>query len=155
MKCIESDPWDARHYVIHSDFSMPETMKKMGEFGRRTGYNLGLNVQSSIKWTISDFMETVVGPKRAGYHWPLRTMLDNGIKVTNSSDAPVSYPDWRHGVQGAVLRESKATGKPSGQEQCITVQEVYVHIPLMAPGWTIRRMSKVPSKRIKLLIFAL
>lgn len=123
MKCIESDPWDARHYVIHSDFSMPETIKKMGEFERRTGYGLGLNVQSSIKWTISDFMETVVGPKRAGYHWPLRTMLDNGIRVANSSDAPVSYPDWRQGIQGAVLRESKATGKPSGPEQCITIQE--------------------------------
>ena len=32
-------------------------------------------------------------------------------------------PDWRPGIQGAVLRESKATGKPSGPEQCITVQE--------------------------------
>jgi predicted amidohydrolase YtcJ len=80
-------------------------------------------VQSPIKWTISDFMATVVGPKRAGYHWPLRTMLDAGIRVTNSSDAPVIYPDWRPGAQGAVLRESKATGKPSGPEQCIDVEE--------------------------------
>ena len=24
MKCIDEDPWDARHYTIHSDFSMPE-----------------------------------------------------------------------------------------------------------------------------------
>ena len=68
-------------------------------------------------------METVVGPEREAYHWPLRTMLDNGIRVANSSDAPVIYPDWRPGVQGAVLRESKATGKTSGPEQCITVQE--------------------------------
>jgi predicted amidohydrolase YtcJ len=123
MKCIEEDPWDARHYVIHSDFTLPETIKKMAEFGRRTGYELGLNVQSPIKWTISEFMETVVGAKRAGYHWPLRTMLDAGIRVANSSDAPVIYPDWRPGIQGAVLRESKATGKPSGPEQCITVPE--------------------------------
>jgi predicted amidohydrolase YtcJ len=123
MKCIEEDPWDARHYVIHSDFALPETIKKMAEFGKRTGYELGLNVQSPIKWTISEFMETVVGPKRAGYHWPLRTMLDDGIRVANSSDAPVIYPDWRPGIQGAVLRESKATGKTSGPEQCITVPE--------------------------------
>ena len=123
MKCIDEDPWDARHYISHSDFTLPRTIKKMGEFGKRTGYELCLNVQSPIKWTISDFMATVVGPERAGYHWPLRTMLDNGIRVANSSDAPVIYPDWRPGVQGAVLRESKATGKPSGQEQCITVQE--------------------------------
>ena len=123
MKCIEEDPWDARHYIIHSDFSKPETIKRIGEFNRRSRYQVGLNVQSLIKWTISDFMETVVDPERAGYHWPLRSMLDDGIHVGNSSDAPVIYPDWRPGVQGAVLRESKATGKPSGPEQCITVPE--------------------------------
>jgi predicted amidohydrolase YtcJ len=123
MKCIDEDPWDARHYTIHSDFSMPETLRKIGEFNRHSRYQVGLNIQSSIKWTISDFMETVVEPERAGYHWPLRTMLDNGIIVANSSDAPVIYPDWRTGVQGAVLRESKATGKPSGPEQRITVPE--------------------------------
>jgi predicted amidohydrolase YtcJ len=123
MKCIEEDPWDARHYIIHSDFSRPETIKKIGEFGKRTGYELSLNVQSPIKWTISDFMATVVGPQRAAYHWPLRTMLDNGIRVTNSSDAPVIYPDWKQGVQSAILRESKATGQVSGPDQRITVQE--------------------------------
>jgi predicted amidohydrolase YtcJ len=123
MKCIEEDPWDARHYTIHSDFSMPETIKRIGEFNRRSRYQLGLNVQSPIKWTISDFMATVVGPERAGYHWPLKTMLDGGIRVANSSDAPVIYPDWRPGVQGAVLRESKATGKSSGPEQCISVAD--------------------------------
>lgn len=123
MKCIEQDPWDARHYVIHSDFSRPETIKKIGEFGRRTGYELALNVQSPIKWTISDFMATVVGPQKAAYHWPLKTMFDNGVRVVNSSDAPVIYPDWKQGIQGAVLRESKATGQVSGPEQRITLKE--------------------------------
>jgi predicted amidohydrolase YtcJ len=123
MQCLEQDPWDARHYVIHSDFSRTEDIKKIGEFAKRTGYGIGLNVQSSIKWTISDVMETIVGQDRAAYHWPLRTMLDNGIRVANSSDAPVTYPDWRLGVQGAVLRESKATGKVSGPEQRISVAE--------------------------------
>jgi predicted amidohydrolase YtcJ len=123
MKCIETDPWDARHYVIHSDFARPETIKRVADFGRRAGHELAFNVQSAIKWTISDLMETVVGPERAAYHWPLRSMLDAGIRVVNSSDAPVTYPDWRPGIQGAVLRASKATGKTSGPEQCVTVPE--------------------------------
>jgi predicted amidohydrolase YtcJ len=123
MKCIEEDPWDARHYTIHSDFSRPETIKKIGDFGRRTGYELGLNVQSPIKWTISDIMDTVVGQARSAYHWPLRTMFDNGIHVANSSDAPVIYPDWRQGVQNALLRELKATGKVSGPDQRVTLTE--------------------------------
>ncbi len=123
MKCIEEDPWDARHYSIHSDFVRPETIEKVSRFGKRTGYEIGMNVQSLIKWTISALMDSVVGPEKAGYEWPLRTMLDNGIHVADSSDAPVTYPDWRNGVQSAVLRESKATGKVSGPDQCITVQE--------------------------------
>ncbi len=127
MKCIEEDPWDARHYTIHSDFARSETIKKIGEFGKRTGYELGMNVQSSIKWTIADFMATVVGPERAAYMWPLRTMLDNGIHVTDSSDASVTYPNWLNGVEAAVLRESKATGTPVGSEQAITVEEAIIN----------------------------
>jgi predicted amidohydrolase YtcJ len=123
MKCIEEDPWDARHYIIHSDFSRPETIKGIGQFGKRTGFELGLNVQSAIKWTISDFVATVVGPEKAAYQWPVRVMLDNGIRVANSSDAPVVYPDWKQGVQSAVLRESKATGQVSGPDQRVSVVE--------------------------------
>ena len=149
MKCIEEDPWDARHYVIHSDFALPETIKKMAEFRKRTGYELGLNVQSPIKWTISEFMETVVGPKRAGYHWPLRTMLDSGIRVANSSDAPVIYPDWRPGIQGAVLRESAAPNN------VLPYRKRYALITLTAPGLIIRRILKVPSKLVNWPISAL
>jgi predicted amidohydrolase YtcJ len=123
MKCIEEDPWDARHYIIHSDFTLPETIRKVSKFNSESDYKIAFNVQSPIKWTISDHMQTVVGPERAAYQWPLRSMLDAGLHVGNSSDAPVIYPDWRPGVQGAVLRESKATGKASGPEQCITVEE--------------------------------
>jgi predicted amidohydrolase YtcJ len=123
MKCIEEDPLDAWHYIIYSDFIRPETIKKIGEFNLRTGYELGLNVQSPIKWTIADFLASVVGHERSTFQWPRRTMLDNGIRVANSSDAPVIYPDWKQGVQSAVLRESKATGKLSGPEQRVTVQE--------------------------------
>jgi predicted amidohydrolase YtcJ len=123
MQCIEQDPWDARHYTIHSDYARPETIRKIGQFGRRTGYELGMNVQSAIKWTISGLMEAVVGHDRAGYEWPVRTMLDSGIHVMDSSDAPVTYPDWKPGFRMAVLRESKANGKVSGPEQRITIQE--------------------------------
>ena len=123
MKCIEEDPWDARHYVIHSDFTLPETIRKVSDFNRTSKFKIAFNVQSPIKWTISDHMQSVVGPERSAYQWPLRNMLDAGFHVGNSSDAPVIYPDWRPGVQGAVLRESKATGRPSGPEQCITVEE--------------------------------
>jgi predicted amidohydrolase YtcJ len=101
MKCIEEDPWDARHYVIHSDFALPETIKRVAEFGRRTGYQLAFNVQSPIKWTISDFMETVVGPERAAYQWPLRSLPANPADPSSASRykrlsalTPSTPPGW-------------------------------------------------------------
>ena len=67
--------------------------------------NIGANVQSAIKWTIGNLMVGITGEKRAAYHWPLKLLFDGGIKVTNSSDASVTYPDWRQGVESAVLRK--------------------------------------------------
>jgi predicted amidohydrolase YtcJ len=117
IKALEERPWDARHYLIHGDFVTAECIKRMAK------YNVGVAAQAAIKWTISDLMDNVVGEKRSAWQWPLKALLDAGIHVTNSSDAPVIYPNWKQGVESAVLRESKATGKVSGPDQCITREE--------------------------------
>ncbi|HSW58758.1 MAG TPA: amidohydrolase family protein [Dehalococcoidales bacterium] len=84
---------------------------------------IGANVQSAIKWTIGNLMVGITGEKRAAYQWPLKSLFEAGIRVTNSSDASVTYPDWRQGVESAVLRKDKATGKVLGPEQCISVEQ--------------------------------
>jgi len=116
IKALEEDPWDARHYVIHNDFTTPECAKRMAE------YNIGANVQSLIKWTIADAEVAVVGEERAAYEWPLRTLIDAGVHVADSSDAPVVTADWKIGIQTAVTRESKS-GKISGPDQRISRKE--------------------------------
>jgi predicted amidohydrolase YtcJ len=35
----------------------------------------------------------------------------------------VTYPDWRQGVESAVLRKDKATGSVLGADQCISVEQ--------------------------------
>jgi predicted amidohydrolase YtcJ len=109
--------WDARHYIIHTDYVTPQCIERMAK------NNIGANVQSAIKWTIGNQMVGITGEKRAAYHWPLKSLFDGGVRVTNSSDASVTYPDWRQGVESAVLRKDKATGKVIGVEQCITVEQ--------------------------------
>jgi predicted amidohydrolase YtcJ len=116
IAALKERPWDARHYVIHSDFATPECLERMAE------YNIGASVQSSIKWTIGNLMVGIVGEEKAAYHWPLKTMIDKGVVVANGSDASVTYPDWRQGVESAVLRKDKATGDVIGADQCITVE---------------------------------
>jgi len=97
-------------------------------------YNIGACVQSGIKWTISDYMDGLVGEQRSARQWPLRTLIDSGVQLSGSSDAPVSYPNWKLGVEAAVLRESKATGKVSGPEQCISREEA-IRTYTMGGAW--------------------
>jgi predicted amidohydrolase YtcJ len=54
---------------------------------------------------------------------PTTGLFEGGVRVTNSSDASVTYPDWRQGIESAVLRKDKATGKVIGPEQCISVEQ--------------------------------
>jgi predicted amidohydrolase YtcJ len=115
--CKKMPGKDLRHYIIHGDYVSRETAKKLAS------HNCGIAMQPFIGVMISDFMPAVVGEKRAGYEWPTRTALDAGIRLTSSSDAPVTYPNWRKGIQAAVLREGMVSGKVSGSEQCITVEE--------------------------------
>ncbi|MDW4905320.1 amidohydrolase [Streptomyces sp. ADMS] len=126
---------DARHYVIHGDFIGPESLAKLA------GHGYGVNMNPAIKWTISDLMDEVVGPARSAYQWPVRSAVEAGVRVCASSDAPITRPDWRQGVAAMLLRESKASGRPSGPEQCVTLAEAlrsYTATPAwqdFADGW--------------------
>jgi predicted amidohydrolase YtcJ len=117
IAALKEHLWDARHYTIHTDYATPQCIERMAK------NNIGANVQSTIKWTIGNLMVGITGEKRAAYHWPLKSLFEGGVKVTNSSDASVTYPDWRQGVETAVLRKDKATGNVLGADQCISVEQ--------------------------------
>jgi len=53
----------------------------------------------------------------------VNVVLDAGANLTSSSDAAAVYPNWRLGIQDAVLREGRSSGTVSGPEECITVKE--------------------------------
>ncbi len=108
---------DLRHYIIHGDFISADKAKILAK------HNCGIAMQPFIGAMIADFEPTVVGEERAAYEWPTRTVLDAGVNLTSNSDAPITYPNWRLGVQAAVLREGLVSGKVSGPEECITVEE--------------------------------
>ncbi|MFJ9712083.1 amidohydrolase [Streptomyces sp. NPDC101234] len=119
---------DARHYVIHGDFIGAGSLAKLAAHG------YGVNMNPSIKWTISDLMDEVVGPERSAYQWPVRSAIEAGVHVCASSDAPITEPDWRQGVAAMLLRESKASGRPSGPEQCVTLAEA-LRAYTTTPAW--------------------
>lgn len=106
-----------RHYVIHGDFLDAETLGLLAAGG------FGINTQPAIHWTTADAMVPIVGAERAAEQWPLREILDAGVVLGFSSDAPITAPDWRRGVISAVTRAARGTGEVSGPRQRITCDE--------------------------------
>jgi predicted amidohydrolase YtcJ len=115
--CEKVSGGDPRHYIIHGDFISQEKAKALARI------NCGIAMQPYIKVMISDYVPAIIGGERAAYEWPARTVLNAGANLTSSSDAPVTYPNWRLGVQAALLREGLGSGKVSGPEECISVEE--------------------------------
>jgi predicted amidohydrolase YtcJ len=110
---------DPRHYVIHGDLTPVETLRTMAR------NNIGVNMNATIKYLLGRTLDANLGPERTDYQWPYRTALDLGVKVTSASDAPVTPPSWRQGVQSAVLREGRFGGV-AGEAERISVEEALV-----------------------------
>jgi predicted amidohydrolase YtcJ len=117
LRAQEQDSQELRHYLVHCDLITKADIRRVAE------NNIGVCTQPILKWVFSDAIDRAIGVERSGWQFPLRTLLDAGVHVALSSDAPVASPDWLQGVEAAVLRKSKASGTVRGPEQIITVQE--------------------------------
>ena len=117
VRAETEDPRQLRHYLMHVDFITPEQAQTCARHG------LGVNITPTLPWTISDMNVDVVGLEQVKREWPYRSIADAGCRLSASSDAPCTYPSWLQGVQSAVLREAKASGKVYSPDQCLTVEE--------------------------------
>ncbi|MEW2353389.1 amidohydrolase [Spirillospora sp. NPDC029432] len=107
---------DPRHYVIHGDFALPGALRSLA------GHGCGVNFNPNIKHLIADSQPEVVGADRAAYQTPYRSALRAGVKVTSASDSPNVAPDWRQGLETALLREG-TSGAVSGPDERIGLHE--------------------------------
>ncbi len=117
VAAIDGDPRDARHYVIHGDFTSAATLRRMAAAG------VGVNMNPAIKWMIADNMGGLLGQDLIDNQYPVRTAMDSGVTVMSSSDAPVTYPNWRQAVSTMVLRKSRGSGKQVGPHECVGLAE--------------------------------
>jgi predicted amidohydrolase YtcJ len=116
-KALDEYPWDARHYIIHGDYIRPQDMASMVK------YNIGVTTQIQIMSQTIEFSRNVLGIDKAENQWPLGSFFQSGVRVVQSSDMPVVYPDWKQGIQNCILRESKASGRAYGKQHCIPIEE--------------------------------
>jgi predicted amidohydrolase YtcJ len=127
-QAVRAEPRDLRHYLVHCDLITDADIR------RAVGLGIGVSTQPILKWVFSDAIDKMVGIARSERQFPVRSLLDAGVRVSLSSDAPVTEPDWIQGVEAAVLRKSKASGTVRGPEQCITAREA-VRLYTMGGAW--------------------
>lgn len=86
---------DLGHYVIHGDLVTPEQLHRMAALG------VGYNTQPGIPLRTAPMVDAALGPGAAAASWPLQAILDAGVSLRLSSDAPVLGPDWRQHLADA------------------------------------------------------
>jgi predicted amidohydrolase YtcJ len=88
-----------RPYLVHAD-QIPAR-----DYGRAAELGVGFNMQPAIMSMLADNAHLWLGHDRAQRDWPFASCVQAGARLMASSDLPVTYPNWREGVQAMVLRE--------------------------------------------------
>ncbi|MFJ1759276.1 amidohydrolase [Amycolatopsis sp. NPDC088138] len=76
-------------HLVHGDLVTPAQLRRMAARG------VGLTTQPAIATAMRPMVASALGDTVAAKAWPLREILDSGVVLTLSSDAPVVTPDWR------------------------------------------------------------
>ncbi len=108
---------DHRHGVVHCQITRPDQLARIRDLG------LHVYAQSIFLDYDSRIVEKRVGKELASssYHW--KTLMDQGVSVSNGSDCPVELPDVMAGMECAVTRAALDGTGPYLPDQAFTVRE--------------------------------
>ncbi len=117
-KATLKNPWPKlRHVIIHGDFMKPADIKRAAK------YEMAHGGMPNVHTLLADVFPSFMGDERTANHLPVRSLIDAGVMISMNADAPSTYPDWRAGVQSAVLREGSKSGKVVGPAQRVSRAE--------------------------------
>jgi len=109
-KALKKDPrQNHRHRIEHCSILNPQLITRMKR--------LGLIASVQPHFVVSDFWTVDrVGPERARWAYPFKTLLKKGVVVASGSDCPVELINPLLGICAAVNRKDK-------EEESLTVDE--------------------------------
>lgn len=84
--------------VEHASVLTPDLIDRMAQLGVLASVQPAF-VQSDAHW-----LDDRLGPERARWTYPFRSMLEAGVRLRGGSDAPVENPDPLTGARAAVHR---------------------------------------------------
>ncbi len=109
---------DHRHGIVHCQITRPDQLE--------TIQRLGLHVYAQTIFLDYDtqIVEKRVGKELAATSYSWKTLMRNGVSVSNGSDCPVELPDVMAGIQCAVTRKPLSGQLPPYlPDQAFTVRE--------------------------------
>lgn len=108
---------DHRHGIVHCQIMRPDQWKKIEELG------LHVYAQSIFLDYDINIVKERVGEAMAQTSYCWKTLMKNGVTVSNGSDAPVELPHVMAGIQCAVTRKTLNGAKEYLPEEAFTVKE--------------------------------
>jgi len=106
---------DARHRIEHGSIFPVDLREKAARLG------VVVSTQPELVTRNGDGFEASLGPRRITYTYPIKSLLDEGVIVSGSSDCPLTYCNPLKGIWSAVTRRSENTGGIVGPDQRVTL----------------------------------
>lgn len=93
IAALERDPWpDARHALIHGTLLTEQSLARLAK------YDISVVTSSLMRTHSGPSIAPAIGEQRWARAFPAAALRAAGVHVADSSDAPVTYPDWRRGL---------------------------------------------------------
>ena len=104
---------DHSHRIEHASIVRPELARRMAGLGVCVSTQ-PLFIDSEKTW-----LHRRLGAERARHAYPLRTLLDAGVRVGGASDAPVESTSVLHAMQCCVTREGFEVDQAISPEEAL------------------------------------
>ena len=108
---------DHRHGIVHCQITRPDQLKRIRDL------HMHVYAQSIFLDYDNHIVESRVGKELASSSYSWKTLLKDGVTVSNGSDCPVELPDVLRGIQCAVTRTSLDGTGPYLPKEAFTVKE--------------------------------
>ncbi len=103
---LENSGIASKYALVHCYKLENKTIEKIKKL------NVGVETQLAFIYFIGDALSDNIGPGQSRCLFPVKTMLEKGIKVSNGSDSPVTPFNPLYGIYSTLFRKT-LTGKNS------------------------------------------
>jgi predicted amidohydrolase YtcJ len=136
---------DHRHRLEHASLLDGQMIEDLARLG------LVVSTQPLFMHSEKGWIYKRIGKERAPNCYPLRSLIEGGVRVAGASDAPVESPDVLHAIQCCVTREGFEPQQGISAEQAIrmyTIDAAYAQFEESVKG------SITPGKRADLIVLS-